>query len=401
MAEGPVHTTILLQYIAQTKDFTFYEFKPQTGKEKYVVRRHDTDEMVGLPVTHTAFTREASTLFKNYPELIRLIENKDLTHEQINQLIHFIQYSEAMEENRPIGYTANWEVTNKEAEQVFIMKVSQPKKNWKLDFYNRKGKLLFTEHQSYSYPGAVLVDEAVWYYPESGIKRKETVYGSKAPVQTFFYYHPNGKLHYTEIINPKEPTFFKEVFSADGEAILDAKGNGQETFYDQVNERTITREYKRHRLSASWYTTKQGDKIYQLANKNTRIRYLQNLKDKIAEAAEYPAEDIISGTEGLVLIRVLVEPDKQILGYKQLQGSSSSINRAAMNLLRITSPGLFFTRGKHEREKITQEVLVAMRFSIRKEKKKHRYYYQDYNWMQQHHMMNQRLNINPPQIPKF
>lgn len=403
IAEKPVHAANLLQYMAKTREFTFYEFKPHTGKEKYVVRRHDTDELVGLPITHTAFTREASALFKNYPALIRMFENKDLTHEQVNQLIHFIQYSEAMEENKPIGYTANWEVTNKEAEQVYTVKVSQPEKNWKLDFYNRQGQLLFTEHQSYTYPGVVVEGEATWYYPESGVKRKETIFGGKTPMQTFFYYHPNGKLHYVQIINSKEPTLFKEIYSAEGDAMLDAKGNGLETFYDHAAGRTITREYKLHRLSTSWYTNIKGEKIYQRASRNTRIRYLQNFKDNIAKAAEYPEEDLISGTEGLVLIKVLVGPDKQILGYKLLQGPSNSINRAATNLLRTIYPGLLFTRGKHGWEKVMQEVLVSMRFSIQKEKKQHRFYYHDNSWMQQHQMMNQPTHINPPplKIPTF
>jgi hypothetical protein len=390
----------ILQFMGKTEQFAFFRYTPAVGKPNYVVRRHSTRKLISLPVNRKAFSEKATDIFYQYPSLMELIQQKETDYEQFDDIIQFIRYSDALETGKPIGYTSSWNITDKPEEQVYFARVSRPEKNWKLDIYNQGRHLLFTEHYAYARP-SVKEGEAIWYYSKTGIVRKKTSVSPEESTlhQNLYIYHRNGNLHYRINKTSSGKILYAEVLSEEGEPVIDHSGTGTETFHDASSGRTIHREFKNFYLTTSWYLDSQNRKIYQLADKNIRIRQFKSLSKSFSEGAKYPETDLLAGTEGVVLVKLLITPDKQVESYEILQGLSSSIDEEVLKKMDYISSHLKIKSGKHKGEKIFQEVVLPFRFTMLRQASNS--YYYDHTWMRQNQIMMQQINMPPPPAPNF
>lgn len=401
LAESFVQELQILQFLGKTEKFTFFRYVPAGGSPNVVVQISGTREFVGLPLSQKAFYSVASDLFFDYPELTDLLKNKKIKPDEWPSLIRFIRFTDAVQANKPVLYTASWEMTENHQKSFYYAKVSHTDQNWMLDFFDKEGQKLFTEHYAYAM-AAQKEGEMIWYYPGSGVIRRKTRFVKGEADNTFKTYYPNGTLHYSYTVTPNGKAIFNEVWSPDGQAVLNKKGLGKESFFDSTAKRTITREYRNFTLSSSWYTDNLNRRIYQLAKKNARLRHFKAINARLEEPDTYPERDIVAGTEGIVLLKVLLTPDNSIEEYSILQGLSKSIDREVEAIV----PFLKFRAGKHDRENIYQEVILPVRFSLLRQSI-NRYDYQNLFWLNHHmhmqHMQQMQLqNLpTPPVIPRF
>lgn len=391
----------MLQFMGKTEQFAFFQHLPAAGRANYLVRRHSSPELISLPVNRRAFLKTAEILFKDYPSLLALLQEKEVDQEQVSQIIQFIRYTEALQSGKPIGYSSSWNIIEDPSQQAYQAFVSQQETNWQLDFYNQAGQLLFTEQYAHAQP-LKKEGNAFWFYPETGIVRKKTFYhdhgGNTAVNRHQYVYYPNGNLHYRLTINSHGKTFFSEVLSETATPVLDSSGSGSEEFQDPATGRIIHREYKNFALEASWYMDSQHRKVYQLAKKNAKIRGYKSYSKSFSTGAKYPEADILAGTEGIVLVKLLITPDNRIENYEILQGLSPSIDSEVLRKLRFIYPGLRVKSGKHHREKVYQEMVLPILFSLQRQPS-NTYYYNHF-WMHQQMMHQQmQMNITPP--PSF
>lgn len=392
----------MLQFMGKTEHFAFFQYLPFSGRANYLVRRHNSSELISLPVNRRAFLEIADVLFKDYPSLLALIQNKEIDQEQVNQIIQFIRYTDALQSGKQIGYTSSWTITEDPDQQMYLAEVSRPESNWQLDFYKQAGQRLFTEQYSYSQP-LKNAGEALWYYPETGIVRKKTSYqkeSANTENQYLYLYHPNGNLHYTIRTDSYGTSSYIQVNSEEGTALLDVSGNGREAFYDSASQRTIHREFKGFTLKASWYIDSQNRKIYQLAKRNARLRGYKSYRKRFSAEINYPDADILAGTEGIVLVKFLLTPEDRIINCEIIQGLSHSIDEEVSEKLKMISPTLKFRSGKHDKEKVFQEVIMPVRFNLLRNSNST--YHYNHFWM--HQMMHQQMQMNvtpPPSFSRF
>ena len=401
VAEQQTEETHVLTFIGQSKKFAFFSHTLISGSQNYVVRNLQTNQLTSLPVQQKAFIEKASELFKEYPQLVELLGGKLINSDQVADLMRFIQFSDAFNSDKPIGYTANWDITDKAYNQTYFARVSRPEKNWKLDFYNQSGQKIFTEHYAYAKPTKNDGD-AFWYYIDSGVIRKKTRFAMGESSKEFHVYHPNGQLHYLYLINPEGHLTYRAVQSETAESLLDFTGSGKEEFYDETAGRTIIREFQNHSLKASYYLDQQNRKIYQYAQRNAKIRSLNACNTKLAEAKRYPMSAVRAGEEGIVLVRFLVAPNDQIEEYSILRGVSESIDQEVVAILKNTLLSPTFKSGKHAKQEIYQEVIMPVRFSLPKRSVNRYYYHHNPYWMHHMHHMHQPAFIppTPPAMPR-
>lgn len=384
-----------LEYLGKTSQFSFFKYtQPITGTN-YLLRLPGQEEFISLPRTHKSFMKVAKDLFKDYPDMIGLLEQKELDYNNVIQLIRFIRYTDALEGNKSLSYTASWDICEKPEEQAYDTKVSRSdEKHWKIDFYNVAGKLLFTEHRSYTQPG-FMDGEILWYYPDSEIIRKKTNFEMGRPNKRYDIFHPNGQLHYTVTHTDFGNTIYYAVNSEGGKPLLNAKGSGSEVFYDLNSGHTIHREYKKYLLVSSWYLDKQNRKIYQFAKRNVRLKSLKTINFNLSRPDEYPESDLKTGSQGILLLKLIISPEGRVMSYKIPQSFSKTSKYKAQKLMLA----MRFRPAKQGREKVYQEVIIPVRFSIL-HKKPRLYRPYDHSFMQQH-MMQQPSHITPPSFPKL
>lgn len=113
---------------------------------------------------------------------------------------------------------------------------------------------------------------------------------------------------------------------------------------------------------------------------------------------EYPAKDLEAGQDGLVLVKLLIDPDGRIVEEEGLQAFSLASMRKARSLRHH----LFFRPAKEGREKVYQEVVIPVKFSINRNAPRFTPYNMHYDHMWHHQQMIQNMNhITPPAMPSF
>lgn len=399
LIESAIPEACILLFMAQTEHFAFFQYSPAVGRSNIVVRKLSSQELISLPVNRKAFLEKAAQLFYDYPDLLELLNQKTMDYEQINDLIHFIRYSDALETGRPVGFTSSWNITEEAGKQTYFARVSRPENNWRLDFYNQQQDLIFSEHYAYDQP-TVKEGEAIWYYPGTGIARKKTNHTKETSAvnKTLFVYFPNGQLHYRISTGATGKMFFAEVLSEEGNSVYDNSGTGTEEFYDSFSGRTIYREYKNFNLTASWYIDSRNRKIYQLADKNVRLRGFKFLSRSFSEESAYPEADLAEGTEGVVLVKFLITPEKEVESHEILQGLSSTIDAQVEKKLNYISQNIRFKSARHNKENVFQEIIMPVRFTLQRQASNS--YYYDNSWMRHQQMMMQ-MSMPPPAAPNF
>ena len=387
----------ILRFIGKSGKFAFFSHSTGTGAQHYLIRDLQTNKLISLPLQQKSFIEKATALFKDYPLLVELLQNKGIKSDQVVDLMRFIQYSDAQKLDATIGYAANWEITDNPKKQLYTAKVSRPEKNWRLDFYDQAGHKLFTEHYAYASPSKN-DGETLWYYPATGVTRKKTKFVMGESSKEFFIYYPNGKLHYQYLIDDLKKVIYRNVVSEKGEYVLYPAGSGREEFYDETAKRTIIREFEKNVLIASYYLDQNNRKIYQYAQQNLKIRSLKAFNLKLAESDHYPESAVSAGEEGVVLVKFIIAPDDQIESYTILQGVSTFVDIEASNLaMNLSSTD--FKSGRHAKQEVYQEVIVPIQFSLHRQSV-NRYYYHNPFWMNHQFYQPAFVPPTPPSMPR-
>ncbi|EMR00882.1 energy transducer TonB [Cesiribacter andamanensis] len=384
----------MLLHVADTEAFSFFK-TTHRGINNYVVYVKQTKMFVDLPVSFfKEFKEVAAALFTDYPDLLELLQKKELPHDDMPQLIRFIQYTDAFRSQKPLTYTADLKLTNAPSQIAYTAQVQRYEDQWRLDFSTPSGEKLFTEHYLYAKP-QLKHGDFVWYYPASGIKRREYSVNLGEPSKSQYYYHPNGELQYGTLLSDKNKTLYLQVQSPDGQSLVDGKGTGTEQVYDQVIGRTLVREFQERKLTASYYIDEQGRKVYQLADHNASVKQLKLINKTLSSLSYYPKEDAKKGIEGLVLVRVLLDTSGKPEHTEVVRGITPAMNQAALTLFKDSFINMRFSAGRHQKEDVVQEVLVPVYFQR---------FYQPTTY---YHHYNPFFNnpafmpVTPPSIPRF
>ena len=282
-----------------------------------------------------------------------------------------------MQARKPVGYTSNWEITEDPKKQSYYSQVSLHSDKWKLDFYNKAGQKLFTEHYAYAKPSEK-DGEANWYYNGTETIRKTKKYTEGTPDKAYSTFHPNGQLHYTIGINGFGKLQYLRVASAEGKDLLDASGSGREEFFDVAGQRSIIREYNKYELISSYYTDSNNRKIYQLTDKTGGTRSFSTINSSARnKLLKYSDSSILEGEAGIVLVKFIITPNGQVEEYSLLRGITPGIDQIAMELAGATGyTKIPFINGKHGKEAVYQEIVVPFDFRpIRQSVNVNGYYY--------------------------
>jgi antitoxin component YwqK of YwqJK toxin-antitoxin module len=364
-----------LEFLRNTDRFTFFETSLPNGKKNYVVKQKESGKLTVLPIVHKAFMGVVSPLFSQYPHLLDLLQKKELATTNIEAIIKFIQYSDALEAGKPLYYTAHWKMTTIPSEATYLATVSRTEDQWKLEYTDKEDQKIATEHYRYHQP-QTKHGEFIWYYPSTGHMRRKITFHMGKQENHYYFYHSNGTLHYETMLTSEGKTKYFQVLTPEGVAVLDAKGQqGNEEYYDEARKRTFFREFRNGQLLSSYYLNDQQQKIYQLASNNVSIKAYKATQKAITSYIKYPNIAIKDEVEGLVMVQAIVDGDGLILEKKVLKGLSASIDQTALNLLSDRSVNLRFSAGKHEKENVHQEVIIPVYFSLSRKPVADNYYY--------------------------
>lgn len=320
--------------------------------------------------------KDNSLLFLGENEFLRnFINKKNYKYEDIPLLIKYINLKRKFEQNKRQYYNSSWDEINVPQEAGFysVIKGIQDSTIY-LSFYINNGTPIYDGHFTMFYQTikdgdltltkfyqTIRNGDFKWYYPD-GTLRKQTTFYNNVPSH-FLTFYRDGKKYY-DYINGGEFNYFYNAFRNNGESIFDTKGNGADVVYDSTFKINIVYEFINKRITLAYYIDTTGKKTYLLCDKNALLKGVNSLQRKINNTISYPSKAVENKIDGQVLIKCIVEPSGLVSDIRIIKGIDSECDKIIMDLLSIMKYEKYWTPGLIGKEKITQESIIAVNFTI-------------------------------------
>lgn len=383
------------EVVEQVDNLTFYKHTRLDMNNivyTYLVKADSSDKLISFPKSQKKFKEICLQIFAGSESLKNQIMEGKYIDEDIPVMAKLLKYNLKSDRNERIYYNSSWdEIETSEKSSYYAVIESVKESVFHLKYFSKNDILLYEGNYTSFFPEKK-IDKFTWYYPNGEI-RKTTVYLAANNISNTIYF-PNGNIH-IQYIDSDQGTFYSKIMSLDGKEILDKNGAGIDLFYDSITNRQLTVEFASNKLISSFYTGIAGRKIYQISNTGDKNKDFSKLKKKFIKIADYPMTAINDYTHGVVLVKCIIEPSGLASDIKIIKGINNECDSIALSYLNSLKDNKFWTPDKIGGQKVTQEIIIPVDFSIIGFSR----YRNNYNmfWMQNNNMMMQ--NRMSPTIP--
>jgi hypothetical protein len=376
-----------IQYLDRVGDLTFYKMYYQRKVSHstlmshfvvfYLMKHVDSTDFIKIPNGILKFQKFGKDFFKDYNYVINQINKLEFRSSDMESLIKVIKYAHLHSRGQNVYFNYNWkEIINSSGASYFAEIISFEDSTFRIKYSTIDSIPLYEGSFSSLYPH-FKHGEFFLYYPDGSV-RKKVSYKDNVVKHHLFYY-PNGKKHMEVIRNWGIDHYFK-VYDDNERNILDEKGTGSISFIDPVLNRLITFEIEKHLLKRAFYTDKQGGKIYQVCDSNAK--FIKNKEMK------YPLAALYDKSYGVVLVRVLIDPEGLVKEIEILRGVDRYTNELVFKTLQSGKNSIEWNSGKVGKGKVFQEIIVPFDFAILSSSPYNNYFFHFQNHM---NMMNQQM----------
>lgn len=375
----------------------FYKFSANATNGdpyvKYIVKKSETSDFVTFPST-TSGPFSVNDKFKNLTVevfgddsiLKRDIENDKYKADDIPSLIKRYKYRKLFNKGQNIYYNSSRDETNIANEGMYYSKIESVQDSvFHLSHFFKNSVKIYDGDFTSFYPHRKQGD-FLFYFPNGKIRRKVTYNPKVKKVIDFF---ENEKPHRDYDVSKNGTVTYKEVYNADNVNIFDENGSGEEEFFDNNTARKITYSYEDKKLKSAYYIDVNGEKVYQLCDKNAEIKKIKDLQKLIKDSLKYPVESLQKNNHGLVLIKCIVEPSGLVSDIKVIKGLDLDCDKAVLDFLNCFRHESYWKPGKVDSELVRQEIILPIEFSIETTSCYRNNYY-DY-WFFQNMMIQQQM----------
>ncbi|MGF1637610.1 MAG: energy transducer TonB [Cyclobacteriaceae bacterium] len=385
--------------IGHQNGLTFFEHKRiklNNTIVSHIVKSDTSDIYESFPKIERSFKEIALVYFGEVELLKNGIEQYKYLESDLPKMVKILKYYQTCQQQGKIYFNANWdeiERADKSSYHAEILSINESEIHIK--YTTKDGLSLYEGYFSSLYPH-IKQGEFTFYYP-NGNKRKTEIYNANKPTNGKTYYF-NGKLRQEYVIK-NGTRHFENVYDVNENPILDALGNGVENFYDNILKREIIYTYKNHSLVSAYFEDENNRKVYQLSEKNAKIKSIKTFQKYFIKNYTYPENSLKKFNQGYALVRCIIESngivsDLQII--KSLDTDSDLIINSALSKFKIKA---HWKPGKSEGKAIAQEIVFPINFSIRNYSKPQYYFHHNYMFMD-HMIFHQNIsNISPPVRP--
>lgn len=336
-------------YLDKVGDMTFYK----TPFTQFFMKKDNSEEYIKVPIGIFKFQKFGREFFKDYSYIVNQINKLEFRSSDMESLIKVIKYAHLHSRGQNVYFDYNWkEISNSSDASYFAEIISFEDSTFRIKYSTIDSILLYEGSFSSLYPH-FKHGEFFLYYPDGSV-RKKVSYKDNVVKHHLFYY-PNGNKHMEVIRNWGIDHYFK-VYDENEMNVLDEKGNGNISFIDPVLNRLITLEFEKHFLKRAFYIDKQGIKIYQVCDSNAKLIKSKEMK--------YPLASLYDKSYGLVLAKVLLDPEGLVKDIEIIRGVDRYTNEQVFKTLQSGKNSIEWSSGKVGKGKVSQEIVVPFDFAI-------------------------------------
>jgi hypothetical protein len=348
-----------------------------------------------LPKAGSRLKKVCLKYFGDVPLINEFINSNNITRADIENFITVAYFYYKYINKEVVYYDINWNRLKSDLNATYFSTVeSINNKHLKLNYFHLDSTIIYSGEYSSLAP-MIKHGEFKWYYPNGNLWKTENYHYNKYQDSVKTYYE-DGKLYSMKTEHPyyvNELTH-KQVYDKDGLELLDEEGNGTEEFYDEVLDRILFKEYKYGELFSSYYL-KDDVKIYTKCSKPTKIKALRIKNDYFKNNGKYPKNGLVNNQEWNCLVKFLVNPKGQFVSYEIITTANPIFDEYTIDYLKSTPTSSVFSKPKHKREKVFQEVVLPITFTINGYSRTRNNY-----WMMNMYMQNMYIpNLQLPNLP--
>jgi hypothetical protein len=392
--DSPSENGEFAEFMGKVDDMTFYKFLGLSANGsyvKYIVKTTDTSECLTFPSSTGKFKKMAAEIFGSDAILKTDIEKGKYKMEDIPSLIKIFKYRKLFERNQKILYNTSWDEIDNPKESSYYAKIESVKDSvFHLSYFLNNNIKIYEGDFTSFYPHRKR-DTFVFYYPNGKIRKKINYVNNKPKNESEYFLNGNIRRMSKQLFTENR-RIYNQVNNEQGNSVLNEKGNGKEIIFDLVQEREITYEYENHFLEYIYYLDKNGEKIYQLCDKNAKLTDFKDLQKALKDNFKYPQESIDKYNHGYALIKCIIEPTGLVSELKLIKGVDAVCDVTIIDFLSCLKNQPFWKPGKVNGVTVRQEIIIPIDFSI-SGISVYKGHYNNF-WMMQHMMMQQHMMMN-------
>jgi hypothetical protein len=378
-----------IENIEGMKFYKFIATGSQGNYVQYIVQKPDGSESITFPSGNGKFRKIASEIFKDDIVLVADIEKGKYKADDIPSMLKIFKYGKLYKKNQNVFYNSSWDEVNDIKEASYYSKIeSVQDSTFHLSYFFKNGFKIYDGNFTSFYPHKKR-GEFDFYYP-NGQMRKKVVYVDNKPKGAIEYFM-NGNIHRIFYFSFGGEVIYSQINNEQGVGILKSRGVTIESFLDTFTGREITYEYVDQKLSNVYYTDLNGEKIFQLCERNAKLSEFKDLQKEVKDKLKYPAQSIENYSHGYALIKCIVEPTGLVSEVSLIKGVDTDCDAAIIDFMSCLKGRAYWKPGKVDGAYVRQEIILPVDFSILGQSSYKNHYY---NFWMQNHMMQQQMMMN-------
>lgn len=318
-----------------------------------------------LPKAGTKLKEAYLKHFGSIPLLKNKILNTTAHRNSFENYIIIAYYYHKHQNSEPIYYDYNWNRLTQPENAYYYSTTEEFNDEFiKLNYFHLDGTPIYSASYSSLFP-KIINEDLERYHPDGSIWKKE-YYSRYKLADSIKTYYPDGSLHSVKHIDPNffDRHYNVQIYSTEGDELLDSSGEGKEVFYDPILKRTLYKEYKYGLIYGSYYLS-DSTKIYTSCSKPIKIINKSVKNSEFRASAAYPEEALKNNMEWNSLVKFIVKPDGHIQSFEIISKPNQIFDPFIVDYIKsISSHYKYFTKPKHNREKVYQEVVLPISFTI-------------------------------------
>ena len=252
------------------------------------------------------FIESTKSIFSDFLVLEQKIASGKYREREIPILAKLLKYKRKFDKSEKILFNSSWDEVDNPNESEYYANINSIKDSvFHLSYFFKDGTPVYEGHYTSFYPH-LKNGEFIWYYP-NGVIRKKATYINNTP-QSINTFYKNGQIHHYYKLYKKEIKL-AQVYSENGDSLLNSQGNGFESFFDSIGKREITNEFVNRELAKSYYFDSNKRKISLFCDKFAKIKNLRNFQTNIDEINTYPINSVQKFNHGIALVKFIIEKE--------------------------------------------------------------------------------------------
>lgn len=377
-----------------------YKYDKKTSTDRFFKYGHS---FYHIPLRHSKdFRKRLIKLFGHDEFLAQYINQTKIGQYNIGQLLDVLKNDQIFQNKDSIYLNHQYLECEQQEASYFALITEIKDLIFTLSYFDMRGRKLATG-QYKSLKPQVRHGRFEWYHPNGKI-RKTASYEDNESVRSENFFS-NGQLHYIHKNSPYDGLVYEKVLDLDGKEVANLNmAKAQESFYDSVRSRQITRRYRRGILIESEVKHSSEAKTYtQMTKKNLKYVQTEAMWNHFKSILRYDDEMIRAEEQGTAYVRVLVGGKGKLEEIEILQGISDATDKKITEAFQRTNDSYkIWSKTKNfDGEYMAQEIVIPINFSIKSESLNTNYWYYDpFMFNQMHMQMQHQMMLESIPVPQ-